>query len=564
MLIRLTIKNFALLRDTEINFDSGFTAVTGETGTGKSLLVGAISFLAGVKVAPGVVRDDASMAVVEGEFSLDEADDTLIIRRELSANGRSRAFIQDSPVTLKKLSERMLFLVDITAQRAYSHLLEPSKHLDFVDIFARLSEERKRLADFSLRYSNLDKRLERVIAKSREFRERQNLIGFQLDEINKVDPQPGEDDGLKVEIHRLEHFEEFHLNGERFENLLSSNEDAVDPTLAEASQLLENLAGIDETLVELRDEFTSARDALKEISGRVSERCRSLVFDAEQLESLRERQHRLNGIVRKYGGSLTAVLERKRDMERELSAGDANRLEIVDLEKQKEKLAVDWVKLADKVTEARHKAARKLESKVIRVLAELGVRDAMFEVRFISPPLYFSPGFRGGIKGGGVFLEIEGKRWRLTDRGAETAEFFLSTNPGLEPRPLAQVASGGELSRLLLALKEVIPAARNEATVLFDEIDTGVSGRIARLVGKKLKQLAVNRQLVTITHLPQIAGLADHHFRVSKKSEADKMKSEIIELKGEERIQEIALLLSGGTITDAALEQARNLIETGG
>jgi len=564
MLIRLTIKNFALLRDTEINFDSGFTAVTGETGTGKSLLVGAISFLAGVKVAPGVVRDDASMAVVEGEFSLDEADDTLIIRRELSANGRSRAFIQDSPVTLKKLSERMLFLVDITAQRAYSHLLEPSKHLDFVDIFARLSEERSRLADFSLRYSNLDKRLERVIAKSREFRERQNLIGFQLDEINKVDPQPGEDDGLKVEIHRLEHFEEFHLNGERFENLLSSNEDAVDPTLAEASQLLENLAGIDETLVELRDEFTSARDALKEISGRVSERCRSLVFDAEQLESLRERQHRLNGIVRKYGGSLTAVLERKRDMERELSAGDANRLEIVDLEKQKEKLAVDWVKLADKVTEARHKAARKLESKVIRVLAELGVRDAMFEVRFISPPLYSSPGFRGGIKGGGVFLEIEGKRWRLTDRGAETAEFFLSTNPGLEPRPLAQVASGGELSRLLLALKEVIPAARNEATVLFDEIDTGVSGRIARLVGKKLKQLAVNRQLVTITHLPQIAGLADHHFRVSKKSEADKMKSEIIELKGEERIQEIALLLSGGTITDAALEQARNLIETGG
>ncbi len=552
MLSRFTVKNFALLRDTEINFSPGFTSVTGETGAGKSLLVGAISFLIGGKAASGIIRDGTRTAIVEGEFKLSGSDEPYIIRRELSTNGRSRAYIQDSPVTLKKLTEVVSSLVDITAQRTFSHLLDPARHLDFIDRFSGLTSQKETLTELSSQYSLLERRYRKLLQHKHEFQQRRDLITFQLSEINDIDPQPDEDDKLIAEIRRLERFEEFHNNAEQFEYLLSSSDSAVNSTLVEAAKMLDILAGIDPEIDELKEDFTAATNNLSEITRRITEKRRKLIYEAEQLENLRQRHLKISGLARKYGGSLKAMLKLKEDLEKELNTDDENQSELERSEERMNDVADKWSKLAVSVSKARHKAVKLLSGKVVKSLVELGVKDSRFEVRF-TPSVELTEQ-----------SDNQGMRRQLPRFGLETAEFFLSTNPGLEPRPLTQVASGGELSRLLLTLKEVLPVGEREAAIVLDEIDTGVSGRIASMVGMKLKMLSIERQLLAITHLPQIAALADHHLRVVKHSDDEDTESEIVELKGEARIHELAALLSDGTVTDAALKQARNLIEING
>jgi len=549
MLTRLTIKNLALLRDTEIIFKYGFSAVTGETGSGKSLLAGAIALLAGARSTSVIVRDGAKTAVIEGEFNTTKNSEPFIIRREITSSNRSRAFINDSPVNLKKLIGYSSDLLDITAQRAFSHLLEPSRHLDFLDNFAGNNVRRNSLSTFENEYKALDRRLNEFYKKRSSFRERQDLLSFQLSEINEVDPQPDEDDELKAEISRLEHFEEFHQNSLQLEDLLLGSDKSVASSLSESLRLLENLSKIDNSLIDLLDELSNSKDSLKEIAQRVSARRRQTVFDENTLEGLRERQQLLAGIIRKYGGNIAEVFARKAKLENELSEGDENSSKIANLEKQRAELVDRWSDLAAEVGRIRRKNAEKLQTKIINALKKLGVKDSRFEVRFIR------------VEDENGLYETDGKRLKLTGRGAEDVEFFLSTNPGIEPKPLVQVASGGELSRLLLSLKEASPSAGDDITVIFDEIDSGVSGRIARLVGKKLKELTKERQLLVITHLPQIAALADHHYKVVKKSGESGTETEIIELEREDRIKEIATLVSGGKVTDAALKQARNLMD---
>jgi DNA repair protein RecN (Recombination protein N) len=549
MLSRLTIKNLALLRDTEIIFKPGFSAITGETGSGKSLFAGAIAILSGAKTSSGIVRDGANVAIIEGEFNSHRFAEPVIVRREITSSNRSRAFINDSPVNLKILISHSTEFIDITAQRAFSHLLEPSRHLDFLDNFTNLSEQRSSLSEFETEYKALDRKINLLFKKRNEFIKRQDLISFQLSEINEVDPQPDEDNELKAEISRLEHFEEFHQNSLQLEDLLLDSDKSVISSLSESMRLLENLSKIDESLKDLLDELSASRESLKEIAQRVSTRRRQTVYEEDTLEILRERQQIITGIKKKYGSSIIEVIARKTELENQLSEGDETSNLINNLEKQRADLIKHWSSLAAEVSLIRLESADKLQVRIIESLQKLGVKDARFEVRFIK----FDD--ENGL------YQANGKKWRLTGRGAEDVEFFLSTNPGIEPKPLVQVASGGELSRLLLALKEASPAAGDDVTVIFDEIDTGVSGRIARLVGKKLKELAQDRQLLVITHLPQIAALADHHYKVAKKSGESGTETEIFELEREDRIQEIAALVSGGKVTDAALNQARNLMD---
>ena len=549
MLTRLEVKNFALLKDTEISFHPGFTVLTGETGAGKSLLVGAISFLIGGKTPSGIVRDGARTAIVEAEFHYEGSSEKLIIRRELDSSGRSRAFIQDSPVNLKQLALQTVDLVDITAQRSFSHLLDPLRHLDFVDQYSGLLKKRELMRQFASEYSSLTNKLGKLYQRRHQFLQQQEFISFQLSEIKDIDPQPDEDRELEIEIRKLENYEEFHLSSERLELLFSQDENSVEDRLTEASTILEGLSSIDPEFTELLKDFYSAKDTLKEIGYRVSQKHRHLEFDADKLEKFRERQHQLAGLVKKYGGSLAELLVRRQRLESELSSGDDDHKNIREMETDREKIVKGWCDLAKLVSEARHESAKRLEKKVETALTDLGLKNGQFKVNFRKNP-----------NNEGLYDDEDGK-WRLTDRGVEEAEFFLSTNPGLEPRPLAQVASGGELSRLLLTLKEVLPRTENEATIIFDEIDTGVSGRVAQLVGRKLKKLCANRQLLAITHLPQIAGLADNHLRVVKKPDKNSTETEIVELDESERIKELATLLSGGKVTEAALEQAENLIK---
>ena len=547
MLTRLIIKDFALLRDAELNLSTGFTAVTGETGSGKSLLVGAIAFLVGGKPNIGIVRDGAEKAVVVGAFTTANGDQSSL-RRELMTDGRTLVFYNNRRIRLKELAAIVAPLVDITAQRSFSHLLDPVRHLDFLDGFSKLDSERNRLRQYQSEYISLDRRIRALFLKRKEFLHRRDLIEFQLNEMDVVDPHSGEDDELDAEIHRLEHFEELHESGSRLGELLIGDEMSVESLLSEGSNLLQRLAELDSALVDLPGEFESARITLKETARRVLERCHSIGYEAEGLEQLRERRHELAGLARRFGGNLKSLLELREILRQELDIGDNTEYRLVDLRKQVNQLTAEWCDLARKVGEVRRKKSVQLEKEIIASLTKLGMKNATFEVRFtrISDPK-------------GLFEE-DGQRFRLDDHGAETAEFYLSANPGIEPRPLTHIASGGELSRLLLSLKDVLPAGNDEAFILFDEIDTGVSGRVANLMGLKLRELSQQRQLMAVTHLPQIAGLADQHLCVVKRTDRSGMtEAAIIELTGEQRIREIASLLSGGDITDAAVEQARHL-----
>ncbi len=548
MLTRIAAKNFALLRDTDVSLKAGFTVITGETGSGKSLLVLALSFLGGEKVSTEIIRDGETKAIVEGEF-ISAVGDPIILRRELFASGRTRAFYNDSPVSVKSLAEAASSLFDITSQRAFSHLLEPDRHLDFLDLYSGLLPARKTMEDYERDYLKLKRQIAGLLRKKEEFKQRREIIDFQLEQINEIDPQISEEEELNSEIRRLENFEELHGDGQQIVNSLVRDTQSVDVRLQDSGNLLQRVGELDSTLAELIEDLDSAKAIVREIASRVEERCLRVNYEAHLLEELRERQHAIAGLVRKFGGTYTAMLEKRDSLRAELTSDEKTDIELETLESQSERIVTDWALLAKRVSKTRTSAAQRLQRSVERSMAKLGVNKAVFEARFR---------INEDLKG---LFEREGKRCTLSGRGGEDVEFMFSANPGMEPRPLVNVASGGELSRLLLAIKESLPVSSSEATTIFDEIDSGVSGKVAHLVGNKLKSLSRDRQMVAITHLPQIAAIANHHFKVHKHPHKGKIETSFIALEDQAKVEEIATMISGGEITDAALEQARHLIE---
>ena len=548
MLTRIAAKNFALLRDTDVSLKAGFTVITGETGSGKSLLVLALSFLGGEKVSTEIIRDGETKAIVEGEF-ISAVGDPIILRRELFASGRTRAFYNDSPVSVKSLAEAASSLFDITSQRAFSHLLEPDRHLDFLDLYSGLLPARKTMEDYERDYLKLKRQIAGLLRKKEEFRQRREIIDFQLEQINEIDPQISEEEELNSEIRRLENFEELHGDGQQIVNSLVRDTQSVDVRLQDSGNLLQRVGELDSTLAELIEDLDSAKAIVREIASRVEERCLRVNYEAHLLEELRERQHAIAGLVRKFGGTYTAMLEKRDSLRAELTSDEKTDIELETLESQSERIVTDWALLAKRVSKTRTSAAQRLQRSVERSMAKLGVNKAVFEARFR---------INEDLKG---LFEREGKRCTLSGRGGEDVEFMFSANPGMEPRPLVNVASGGELSRLLLAIKESLPVSSSEATTIFDEIDSGVSGKVAHLVGNKLKSLSRDRQMVAITHLPQIAAIANHHFKVHKHPHKGKIETSFIALEDQAKVEEIATMISGGEITDAALVQARHLID---
>ncbi|MBM3327394.1 MAG: DNA repair protein RecN [Calditrichaeota bacterium] len=546
MLTRLTIKNFALIRDLDIELKPGFVAFTGETGAGKSLLVAAIAFLAGSKALPGVVRNGAQTAVVEGEFQNHNRKKTFI-HRELHSDGRIRSFIDDHPVSNREVTAAAAQLLDITSQRAFSRLLDANQHLEFLDAFAKLNLQRQRLAQFAVDYTTLQRRMSKLERQIADQISRCELAVFQMREIDAAAPAEGEDRELLAEIQRLEHIEELHNDGAAAVGLLLTDDTSAAARLAEAEKILIRLTRHDPALQEITAEVSAARSALKEAARIIEERCLHIEFSPQRLEALRSRQAQIAGLARKYGGSLTAALELRDRLRAELTGSEALQAELVDLKAERSRLVTKWQNFAKEVSNLRRSAAVELERLVTSALTGLGVPEGRFiiDLRLVEDS-------------DGLFAS-EGKRYLLDERGIDKVLFLFSANPGVEPKPVAEVASGGELSRLLLALKEALPAIGDDVTVLFDEIDTGISGRIAHLVGEKLRSLSSGRQLLAITHLPQIAALADQHWRVSKASFEHNTATYIEELEGDARLAEIAVLLSDGKVTKEALEQARLL-----
>lgn len=566
MLKSLEIKDYALIDHIQIEFEKGLNIITGETGAGKSILIDAMSLLLGERALTEVVRKGAQKSVVEGIFDvegnkkvkslLDENDieflPELIIRREISLKGSNRCFINDSPVPLNLIKELGDLLVDLHGQHEHQSLLKTETHIDFVDDFA---SNEKLLSEYLNLYQQLRKfKSELNELKNREasLKEKKEIYEFQIKEIDSINPMPDEDEILIEELNVLENAEKILLLSDEIYNLLYESDNSVNDLLGEVKHKLSQLSSIDKSLLEAEGECDSALTIIKELSSTLRAYKSRIDIDPKQVEEKRERLASINMLKKKYGGTLQKVLEYREKIGNEFNLAENFSEEIARYEKQLKELQKQAGEASQKLSDARKKSSKKIESEVKKVLSSLGINQPEFEVRFITNIADSSDDF----------ILVNSKKYSYTEKGIDEVEFYISTNPGEDLKPLAKVASGGEVSRIMLSLKTILAKNDRLPLLIFDEIDTGVSGRIAQKVGQALRDLAAYHQIISITHLPQIAAMAHNHYVVEKNQEDGRVVSHIRKLNEEEHIREVAKLLSGEKLTEASIQSAIQLIKS--
>jgi DNA repair protein RecN (Recombination protein N) len=567
MLKALTIKNYALIEELTVEFSSGLVIITGETGSGKSIIIDALGLILGARSSPDVVRKGSDRSVVEGTFHiagngklrqiLEEngipAGDELIVRREVSAKGQSRCFIADSPATLALQKRVGELLVDLHGQHEHQSLLRTDTHIAMLDDFggldgivAEFQGARKKLGEIGEELDGLRQR-ERQLAEKREFYE------FQIAEIDAVAPRAGEEEELERELKILENAEKlFAITGSLY-GMLYDGEQSVHDLLVIVRNQLQDLAVIDDQFTDAAKECASAGAVVNELAKFIQGYNARVEFNPERLDALRDRLGRLALLKRKYGGSLESTLAHREKIGQEVRLAE-NFNEVIDrLTRELGDARAVCGAIAGRLSAKRHDVAKKVDRAVVEELEKLGVRHARFTTRILQTELP-----AGG--NGPDFVSAGRKNVRLNQRGYDDVEFFISTNLGEEEMPLVRVASGGEVSRIMLALKSILAKSDRLPVLIFDEIDVGVSGRVAQAVGRSLKNLSNFHQVIAITHLPQIAGLADTHFAVEKEERGTRTTTGMRRLSLEEQVHEVARLLSGAEVTDAGLLGARELM----
>lgn len=563
MLRSLYIRDYAIIEQLEVTFDGGLNIITGETGAGKSILIGALSMILGERASTEVVRSGAKKAIIEGQFDEVESpglialleenglerSETLILRREISAQ-QSRAFINDSPSTVQLLRDVASYLIDLHGQHEHQSLLRPETHIGLLDDFGGLEAFVQSYRNRYLAVEDLVRQRKALIARERELARQKELYEFQIEEIDRVGPQEGEEDALEAEFRILENAERLYQTTAHLFSMLYESDDAVNDRLVVARNELQDLARIDKAFEESLGEISSAQIMISEIAKFLQDYNARIEFNPERLEEIRERMGAIELLKRKYGGSLEAVLAYRKEI------GDTYDLAvdfegaIARLNEQIDEAMTVLTAEAAKLSEKRKEVARRIEQAIVKELAHVGIPHARFEVRFNvqeNPDGWIKP-------------EDGSARLAAFPNGMDLVEFYISTNVGEEPRPLSRVASGGEVSRIMLSLKTILAKNERLPILVFDEIDTGISGAIARKVGESMRDLARFHQIIAITHLPQIAALGDVHFVVSKLVTDGRTKTIIRRLEDAERAAHIASLISGSGVTEAALESARELM----
>lgn len=566
MLKSLEIKDYALIDHIQIDFEKGLNIITGETGAGKSILIDAMSLLLGERASTEVVRKGAQKSIVEGIFEVEgnkkvkallEENDIeffpeLIIRREISLKGSNRCFINDSPVPLNLIKELGDLLVDLHGQHEHQSLLRTETHIDFVDDF---SGNERQLSEYQNLYQQLKKHkseLNELRNREASLKEKKEIYEFQIKEIDSINPLPVEDEHLAEELNVLENAEKILLLSDDIYNLLYESDNSVNDLLGEVKHKLSQLSSIDKSLLEAEGECESALTIIKELASTLRAYKSKIDVDPKLVEQKRERLASINLLKKKYGGTLQKVIEHREKIGREFNLADNFGEETARYEKQLRELQKQTGEAANKLSEARKKNAKKIETEVKKVLSLLGINQPEFEVRFSAN---IATDFDD-------FIFINSKKYSYTEKGIDEVEFFISTNPGEDLKPLVKVASGGEVSRIMLSLKTILAKNDRLPLLIFDEIDTGVSGRIAQKVGQALRDLASFHQIIAITHLPQIAALANHHYVVEKMQEDNRVVSHIRKIDEEEHIREVAKLLSGENLTEASIQSAIQLIKS--
>lgn len=550
MLIELRIRDFAVIDDLSLKLGSGLNVLTGETGAGKSIIVDALALLLGERASSEDVRAGAGRAMVEGVFDialhphvngmLEELglrgdDELLILRREVQMEGRNRAWVNGSPATASTVGALGAELVDLHGQHDHQTLLRRGPQRDILDAFAGGQELADRVRVHYDRWVETRELLDERRARVEELREEADFLRFQLDEIEAADVDPGEEEALDREAQRLAHSQELAVEMTRVHEVLYGADDAVSNRVAEIARLLARESRLDEALAPIHELVASALETIQEAGRRAGDYASDVEHDPGRLQEIEERRDLLFRLKRKYGPELQDVVDTRERLRREVEELDQADADLAELERSAEQARGELEELAGELTGLREEGAAELSRRVEQVLPALGMTAARMEIALLPEE---SPG----------------------RNGAETVEFRITLNEGFEPRGLARVASGGELSRVMLALKTVLAQVDHIPTLIFDEIDAGVGGTVAHGVAETLASVAKHHQVFVITHLPQVASRARDHLRVEKIIREGVAATDVVRLEADQRVEELARMLGGDPDSPASLEHARSLI----
>lgn len=550
MLKQLYIKNFTLIDELNIQMHPGFSVITGETGAGKSIILGAIGLLLGNRADSKSIKDGRDRCVIEAHFDLSKYDmqqfftdndidedlsDT-IIRRELTAAGKSRAFINDTPVSLTKMRELGEQLVDIHSQHQNLLLQKEDFQLNVVDIIAQDEKQRKNYEAAYNQYKQANQKLNALKAEIEKNRENEDFLRFQFKELDEAQLQNGEQEELEQEYEMLSHSEVIKTALYQADNHLSGDDGNIIERLKQTSEQLANIKDVYPEVTELLERIDSSYIELKDIAQEVNGLTDHVEFDPARLETINERLDKLNSLQQKFHvRDLGELIETYHQLKEQLSHIDHSDEDVEALEQEVTQLLENAQKQAKELTAIRTKAAKKVEEEMKQRLIPLGIPNVRFSISLTEKP--------------------------LSHDGGDKVSFLFSANKSTPLQPVTQVASGGEIARVMLSLKAMISGAVKLPTIIFDEIDTGVSGKIAEKMAQIMVEMGNHeRQVLSITHLPQIAAMGSHHYKVSKEETDNGTISRMTELSQQERVQEIAQMLSGSDVSEAALANAKELL----
>lgn len=553
MLSRLVVKNFAIIDKIEVEFKEGFNVLTGETGAGKSIVMNALNLLLGDRASSDLIRTGEEEASVEGLFELNRAkeieellqeqdipfdDGQLIVRRVVARSGRNRAYLNGvlSPISLlKEIGER---LVDMFSQHDHQSLARPGLHLPLLDDFAEADELREKITGLVRRRKEIVADIERLTGESAA--ERIDYLDFQVSEIDAAALVEGEEEQLAAERRVLVNIEKLARLAGEAEARLYSDDDAIIETLSGIADRVEQIRDLDPAFNGNAVAAGESIALLEDLAASLRDYANRLEADPGRLEEVEDRLESIFRLKKKHGGDVAEILAKRNQLAEELEELQNAESRAAELAKQREKLGVEILQLAELLTAKRTEYAAVLENNISRELAALNMPRTIFKVRF-------KPRAGEGADAVG-------------DRGAEDCEFLISPNPGEDPKPLARIASGGELSRVMLSLKSAL-GKKGLATLVFDEVDSGVGGPTAAAVGERLDRLAKRNQVIVITHLPQIASMGSTHYHVEKQSDKKSTSTSITALGLERRIEEIARMIGDREITETTRLQAKEMIE---
>lgn len=540
MLRFLSIQNLAVVESAGIEFDTGLNVLTGETGAGKSILVGAVGLLLGGRASPDLIRTGEEMAAVQAVF--EEAGDELIVRREITSHGRSRAFVNGALVTAAALKDLATRLVELHGQHEHQALLDTESHLDLLDHFAGLDSERMTVGEAFSAMRALQRELDAAQLDDREKTARFDLITFQLGEIERAAPRADEDEGLAATRQVLAHAERLQrLCAESYASLYEDDR-AVLAALTHVWRRVGELAAIEPRFAPYLDARDGIKSQLKDLADFLRSYADGIDASPSRLQQIEDRLALLERLKRKYGPALSDVLERQAELARQRQELQTSEARAEELERALAVAEDAFGKHARVLSQKRRAAAKKFERKIEQILNELAMERTRFEFRFDATDLPTSA-------------------W--SERGIDGAEIFLSPNLGEDLRPLARIASGGELSRIMLALKTLAAAGSPSKTLIFDEVDAGIGGRVAEVVGRRLRDLGEAGQVLCITHLPQIAAFATTHFRIAKRIVRDRTTTNVTRLDFAGRTEELARMIGGAQVSAQVIGSARELLERG-